>query len=88
MQTVAITDHRSPAAGTATRGSAVPSVARFVAIVMTAAVVALLIAWIVAASLGSAQTVVPASGRTGRRHPTSSARSPAARTDRHRCWHS
>lgn len=60
VQTVALTDHRSRAARTATKGSSIPSVAEIAAIVTAAALVALVIAWVVAASLG-----LGADGRPG-----------------------
>jgi hypothetical protein len=60
MRTVAIVDHRSNARRTAAKGPPVPSVAQIVAMVTAAAVVSLVIAWIVAASLG-----LGADGRPG-----------------------
>lgn len=60
MQTIAITDHRSDVARTATERSPISSVARIVVIVTATAFVALVIAWVVAASLG-----LGADGRRG-----------------------
>jgi len=59
MQTIS-TDHRSAAARTTPKGSPIQWVAGIAAIISAAAVVALLIAWIVAASLG-----LGADGRPG-----------------------
>ena len=60
MQTVEITDHRSHAATIATRGSRISTIARIATIVMATVFVAVVIAWIVAASLG-----LGADGRRG-----------------------
>jgi hypothetical protein len=60
MQTVAITDHRSPEARRAANGALVRLVARIAVIVTATAFVALVIAWVVAASLG-----LGADGRRG-----------------------
>ena len=60
MQNIAITDHRSHEARRAAGGALVLSVARIIMVVAATAFVALVIAWVVATSLG-----LGADGRRG-----------------------
>ncbi len=60
MHTAEMTDHRSNAASIATGGSRISTIARVATTVMATVFVAVVIAWIVAASLG-----LGADGRRG-----------------------